>query len=109
MVAASRFRADLYYRLHVFPVRSTIAGPTGGHRAAHALLRPACPAHGSQHRYDSRVVLDALTNYSWPGNIRELQNVLERSVILTSGNVLQVAMPELMGEADAIPFQQASG
>jgi formate hydrogenlyase transcriptional activator len=42
-------------------------------------------------------VLDALTNYDWPGNIRELQNVLERSVILTNGSVLQVAMPELIG------------
>ena len=49
-------------------------------------------------------VLDALTNYDWPGNIRELQNVLERSVILTNGNVLQVAMPELIGKADAIPL-----
>jgi formate hydrogenlyase transcriptional activator len=44
-------------------------------------------------------VLTALTNYDWPGNIRELQNVLERSVILTNGSVLQVAMmPELIGK-----------
>ncbi len=42
--------------------------------------------------------LDALTNYDWPGNIRELQNVLERPVILTNGIVLQVAMPELIGK-----------
>jgi formate hydrogenlyase transcriptional activator len=39
--------------------------------------------------------MDALTLYDWPGNIRELQNVLERSVILTHGNILQIAMPEL--------------
>jgi len=36
----------------------------------------------------------ALTNYEWPGNIRELQNVIERSVILSPGRVLQVALPE---------------
>jgi formate hydrogenlyase transcriptional activator len=44
-------------------------------------------------------VMDALMNYEWPGNIRELQNVLERSVILTNGSALEVPMPELMGKA----------
>jgi formate hydrogenlyase transcriptional activator len=38
--------------------------------------------------------LEALTRYDWPGNIRELQNLIERSVILTSGSTLHVAMPE---------------
>jgi len=40
--------------------------------------------------------MEALTRYSWPGNIRELQNVIERSVILTSGSALTVAMPEVV-------------
>jgi formate hydrogenlyase transcriptional activator len=39
--------------------------------------------------------IEALTNYEWPGNIRELQNVIERSVILSPGRVLQIAIPEL--------------
>jgi formate hydrogenlyase transcriptional activator len=39
--------------------------------------------------------LEALARYDWPGNILELQNVLERSVILTGGNTLRVAMPEV--------------
>jgi len=39
--------------------------------------------------------MEALTRYDWPGNIRELQNVLERSVILTHGNTLQIVMPDL--------------
>jgi formate hydrogenlyase transcriptional activator len=43
--------------------------------------------------------LEALTGYHWPGNIRELQNVLERSVILSSGPELRVAMPEIDGSA----------
>jgi formate hydrogenlyase transcriptional activator len=44
--------------------------------------------------------MEALTRYDWPGNIRELQNVLERSVILSRGETLQVAMPEI-GERSA--------
>jgi formate hydrogenlyase transcriptional activator len=47
-------------------------------------------------------VLEALTNYHWPGNIRELQNVLERSVILTGGAVLQVPMHELIGKPGSV-------
>ena len=43
--------------------------------------------------------LEALTNYDWPGNIRELQNVVERSVILSNGPELHVAMPEFSGKA----------
>jgi transcriptional regulator with GAF, ATPase, and Fis domain len=43
--------------------------------------------------------LDALTRYDWPGNIRELQNVLERSVILTNGSTLHGAIPEFMETA----------
>ena len=38
--------------------------------------------------------LDALTRYDWPGNIRELQNLVERSVILSPGPVLQIAVPD---------------
>jgi len=40
--------------------------------------------------------LEALTRYDWPGNIRELQNLIERSVILTGGSTLHVAMPEFI-------------
>ena len=39
--------------------------------------------------------LESLARYDWPGNIRELQNVLERSVILTQGNTLRITMPEV--------------
>jgi formate hydrogenlyase transcriptional activator len=43
--------------------------------------------------------LEALTNYDWPGNIRELQNVIERSVILSNGPELHVAMPDFLGNS----------
>jgi formate hydrogenlyase transcriptional activator len=53
-------------------------------------------------------VLESLRNYNWPGNIRELQNVLERSVILTHGSGLQVAMPELIRNATMAPLTGTS-
>jgi len=43
--------------------------------------------------------MEELTNYDWPGNIRELQNVIERSVVLSSGPELHVAVPELEGKS----------
>jgi formate hydrogenlyase transcriptional activator len=47
--------------------------------------------------------LEALTNYDWPGNIRELQNAIERSVVLSDGPELHVALPELDGNAAPVP------
>jgi formate hydrogenlyase transcriptional activator len=52
--------------------------------------------------------LDALTDYDWPGNIRELQNLLERSVILTNGGALQVPMHDLMGKAAPVIWHGGS-
>ena len=102
MVEDNKFRADLYYRLHVFPLH---VPPLRDRREDIPLLtRYFVQKHA--HRMGRNIdtiptsVLAALTNYDWPGNIRELQNVLERSVILTNGSVLQVAMmPELNGKA----------
>jgi formate hydrogenlyase transcriptional activator len=48
-------------------------------------------------------VIEALTNYEWPGNIRELQNVIERSVILSPGRVLQIALPEIAKSSSPSP------
>jgi formate hydrogenlyase transcriptional activator len=46
--------------------------------------------------------LQALTKYDWPGNIRELQNVIERSVILSNGPELRIAMPEIVGTSNPV-------
>jgi formate hydrogenlyase transcriptional activator len=46
--------------------------------------------------------MQALVNYSWPGNIRELQNIIERAVILSSGAVLQIPLGELISSPDAL-------
>lgn len=100
MVEENKFRADLYYRLHVFPL---MVPPLRARREDIPLLtRYFVQKHA--HRIKRGIntipaaVMNALTNYDWPGNIRELQNVLERSVILTTGTDLQVAMPDLLGK-----------
>ena len=101
MVEEGKFRADLYYRLHVFPLN---VPPLRERREDIPLLtRYFVQKHaGRMGRNIDTIptsVMDALTNYDWPGNIRELQNVLERSVILSNGSALQVPMSELIGKA----------
>jgi formate hydrogenlyase transcriptional activator len=103
MVDEGKFRADLYYRLNVFPVH---VPPLRERRDDIPLLtRYFVQKHAQRMGRDIDVIptsaMHALTSYDWPGNIRELQNVLERSVILTNGNALQVAAPELNGNAGA--------
>ena len=97
MVLRREFRADLYYRLNVFP----ICVPPLRERACdipllvrHFIIRAAkrmnktiqCVAAGS---------MAALGRYTWPGNIRELENVIERAVILCSGASLEIPMRDL--------------
>ena len=103
MVDENKFRADLYYRLHVFPLN---VPPLRERREDIPLLtRYFVQKHAQRMGRNIEAIptsaLDALTRYDWPGNIRELQNVLERSVILTNGSTLHVAMPEFVEAADA--------
>ena len=91
MVDENEFRADLYYRLHVFPLH---VPPLRERREDIPLLtRYFVQKHAQRMGRNIETIptsaLDALTRYDWPGNIRELQNVLERSVILTNGSTLQ--------------------
>jgi formate hydrogenlyase transcriptional activator len=95
MVENGQFRADLYYRLHVFPLG---VPPLRERREEIPLLtRYFVQKHAQRMGRTIDEIptsaLEALKRYDWPGNIRELQNVLERSVILTRGNTLQIAMP----------------
>jgi formate hydrogenlyase transcriptional activator len=93
-VQASHFRSDLYYRLSVFPIML----PPLRDRADDI---PALVEHFVQ-KYAMRMgktitsvpksTLSALQNWKWPGNIRELENFIERSVILTSGSVLSAPL-----------------
>ena len=108
MVEEGKFRADLYYRLHVFPLH---VPPLRERREDIPLLtRYFVQKHAQRmgRNIDTipTSVLDALTNYDWPGNIRELQNVLERSVILTNGSVASSADAELTGKATPVTLQR---
>jgi formate hydrogenlyase transcriptional activator len=97
MVEEQRFRTDLYYRLNVFPIRV----PSLRERKEDI---PPLVRHFVKEfsRRNQRVIdtipsetMQALVRYHWPGNIRELQNVIERAVIISRGPVLNVALTEL--------------
>jgi formate hydrogenlyase transcriptional activator len=102
MVKRNEFRSDLYYRLNVFPV------PLPPLRERREDI-PALVEHfveiyarrmGKQIDQISPATMSELTSYAWPGNIRELQNFIERSVILTSANVLQSPLASLRNAAE---------
>jgi formate hydrogenlyase transcriptional activator len=96
MVAKREFRSDLYYRLNVFPIRIPplrerredipLLVRYFAQRFAKDLRRPIESV--------SRESMEMLCRWSWPGNIRELQNVIERAVILSQGTVLTVPRSE---------------
>jgi formate hydrogenlyase transcriptional activator len=100
MVKQHRFRADLYYRLNVFPVTLPPLREREGDiplLAAHFLRIFAERQHKSIERVPDDV-MEAFQRYDWPGNIRELQNVIERSVILTKSVDLRAPLAELTNE-----------
>jgi DNA-binding NtrC family response regulator len=89
-VAAGRFREDLYYRLNVFPIK---VAPLRDRREDIPLLAThfvelSSNQLGCPKPILTRAGLETLQGYDWPGNIRELQNVIERGVIMTRGSVL---------------------
>ena len=97
MVAERQFRSDLFYRLKVFPVFSPPLRDRGGDIPV--LVRHFVTTHS---RRMGKVIetipgetMEALKRWPWPGNIRELENFLERAVILTRGPVLYVPLAEL--------------
>src|SRR5712692_2113487 len=97
MVEEKRFRVDLYYRLKVFPVTM----PPLRERAADIPLLVRYFANKYARRMGKQIesipkdAMDALSHYAWPGNIRELENFIERAVILSPGPELRVPLAEL--------------
>ena len=114
-VANGSFRQDLFYRLNVFPIEV----PPLRDRTDDILMlveyfvRRYATHAGKQFRSIDKKTLGLLQAYDWPGNIRELQNVIERSVILNSGDVFTVdeswlaKQPAPRGAAVAAPASQS--
>lgn len=97
MVEQGKFRGDLYYRLHVFPL--TVPPLRERKDDIPLLVRYFTQKYAKRmNRHIDSIpagAMAALAAYDWPGNIRELQNVIERSVILSTRGALQVAIPEV--------------
>jgi len=92
-VQAGRFRSDLFYRLNVFPLH---VPPLRERRSdipqlVMFFLGRFAKQFGKQVDSLSQQTMQRLTSYGWPGNIRELQNIIERSVVLSAGSVLELA------------------
>jgi len=97
MIAEREFRSDLFYRLNVFPIRIP---PLRDRREDIPLLVRYFvqkAARQMQKQIDTipAAAMKTLTNWEWPGNIRELENFIERAVILTRGRSLEVPVAEL--------------
>jgi formate hydrogenlyase transcriptional activator len=106
MVKRGEFRSDLYYRVNVFPI---LLPPL----RARSEDIPALVSHfvqvygrrmGKQIEHIPPATISALSSYQWPGNIRELQNFIERSVILSDGTVLSPPLAELKRSPVAEPL-----
>jgi formate hydrogenlyase transcriptional activator len=95
-VRAGRFRQDLYYRLHVFPivVPPLRDRPEDIPLLVSGLTEELAPLMGRKVQGVSRASLEALARYAWPGNIRELRNVIERALIVSAGPILHIDLPE---------------
>ena len=108
-IASGKFRADLFYRLNVFPID---VPPLRNRKEDIPMLveyfvqRYAEKARKQITKIDKNT-LKLCQSYSWPGNIRELQNIIERSVILCSGNTFWI--DEAWLSSQAAPRPQSSG
>jgi formate hydrogenlyase transcriptional activator len=97
MIAAREFRSDLYYRLNVFPIRI----PPLRERREDIPLLVRFFVQKLARRMQKHIetipaaAMKTLTNWEWPGNIRELENFVERAVILTRGKSLELPITEL--------------
>jgi formate hydrogenlyase transcriptional activator len=111
MVNEQKFRSDLYYRLNVFPVRV----PALRERPEDVPLLVRHFVQQFSRRMNKSIdtipseTMTTLMRYHWPGNIRELQNVIERAVILSTGPVLKVPTDELRPRTDAPPVSNGNG
>jgi transcriptional regulator with GAF, ATPase, and Fis domain len=105
-VEEASFREDLYYRLSVFPIQVPPLRSRGEDivQLASHFLKKICQDFGHRQLALSRQQASLLKKYYWPGNIRELNNVIERAVILSKGKVvrLDLAMADILNVAPTL-------
>jgi transcriptional regulator with GAF, ATPase, and Fis domain len=109
-VAGGRFRADLFYRLNVVPIR---VPPLRDRRAdipqlVMFFLARFAKEFGKPVEVVSQATMERLVAYDWPGNIRELQNIIERAAVLSSGRVLELG-PDLLPVGRRVEALSGSG
>jgi DNA-binding NtrC family response regulator len=103
LVKAGRFRQDLFYRLNVFPISIP---PLRGRACdipdlAMRFLARFCAEEGKRIRGISPEAVALLTDYDWPGNVRQLENAMFRAVVLADGNELTTAeFPQIAARVD---------
>jgi len=104
MVAEKKFRGDLYYRLNVFPIAlpPLRERPEDIPMLAHFFAQKFAQLMKKPIERIPAEAIAALTGYSWPGNIRELQNLIERAVILTRGRALEIPLAELRHSTNSV-------
>ncbi|MBM3945477.1 MAG: AAA family ATPase, partial [SAR202 cluster bacterium] len=104
MIAAGTFREDLYYRLNVF---SIFVPPLRDRKSdllllADHFLEKFAKEQGKSIRRISTPAIDMLTSYHWPGNVREMENAIERAVLVCDGQVLHAHhLPPSLQTAEA--------
>ena len=109
-ITEGEFRSDLFYRLNVFPIHMP---PLRARRNDVPLLVRHFVKKLAR-RMDKRIdtipsqTMEALVNWHWPGNIRELENVIERSVILSEGPVLYSPLAEMQAEPSQVSIADAT-
>jgi formate hydrogenlyase transcriptional activator len=101
LVAEKKFRSDLYYRVNVFPID---VPPLRDRRDDIPLLvryyaNKYARRMGKQIESIPKETMEALSRYSWPGNIRELQNLMERAALLSTGPSLRVPLADILTDS----------
>src|SRR5436190_1080391 len=110
MVAEQKFRSDLFFRLNVFPIQ--VPPLRERHGDIPLLVRHFAQQFSKRMNKTidtiSSATMDALSRYHWRGNIRELQNVIERAVITSAGPVLKVDVADLKISKSSSPAEKSS-
>jgi formate hydrogenlyase transcriptional activator len=111
LVAEKKFRSDLYFRLNVFPIRlpSLRERPEDVPLLVRYFVQRFSRRQNKTVEYIPADVMEALVHYPWPGNIRELENMIERAVLLSPGRELRVPIGELKALSGAMTREMNGG